>query len=72
MGIVIRQSLKASVVSYFAVAIGAINILFASTRYLNPDQLALVRILLENSLIFASFAHLGTPFISNKFFVWVG
>ena len=70
MGIVVRQSLKASIVSYFAVAIGAINILFVSTKYLDPDQLALARILLENSLIFASFAHLGTPFISNKFFVF--
>ena len=70
MGIVIRQSFKASIVSYFAVGVGAINILFVSTKYLNPDQLALARILLENSLIFASFAHLGTPFISNKFFVF--
>lgn len=70
MGIVIRQSFKASIVSYFAVGIGAINILFVSTKYLNPDQLALTRILLENSLIFASFAHLGTPFIANKFFVF--
>lgn len=47
---------------------GAINTLFISTRFLTPDQLAISRILLENSLIFAAFSHLGTPYISDRFF----
>ncbi|MDW8295305.1 MAG: polysaccharide biosynthesis C-terminal domain-containing protein [Raineya sp.] len=70
MGIVIRQSLKASLVSYIGVALGVINNLFVATKFLSPEQLAISRLLLENSLVFASFAHLGLPFITDKFFVF--
>lgn len=68
MGLILRQSLKSSVGFYVGVALGAINTLFISTQFLTPDQLAISRILLENSLIFAAFAHLGTPYISDRFF----
>jgi len=68
MGIIIRQSIKATAVSYIAVIVGAINQLFISTEWLTAEQLAVSRILLENSLIFSAFAHLGTPFIIDKFF----
>lgn len=68
MGIIIRQSLKASAGSYIGVGIGIVNQLFISTKYLEPEQLAISRLLLENSLVFAAFAHLGTPFISDRFF----
>ena len=70
MGIVIRQSIKASFVSYVGVGLGLINNLFVSTKFLSPEQLAITRLLLENSLVFAAFAHLGTPFMMDKFFVY--
>jgi len=68
MGIIIRQSLKASLGSYIGVGIGIVNQLFISTKFLSLDQLAISRLLLENSLVFAAFAHLGTPFIGDRFF----
>lgn len=68
MGLIFRQSLKSSVGYYIGVLLGAINTLFISTKYLEPDQLAISRILLENGLIFAAFSHLGTPYISDRFF----
>ena len=68
MGIVIRQSLKASIGSYIGVGIGIINQLYVSLHFLSTDQLAISRLLLENSLLFAAFAHLGAPFITDRFF----
>ncbi|WP_234735030.1 lipopolysaccharide biosynthesis protein [Tellurirhabdus bombi] len=68
MGIIIRQSLKASLGAYIGVAIGIVNQLLVSPEFLEPHQLAISRILLENSLVFAAFAHLGTPFIGDRFF----
>jgi O-antigen/teichoic acid export membrane protein len=68
MGIIIRQSFKASIVAYIGVGIGIINQLFVSTKYLSVEQMALSRLLLENSLLFAAISHLGTPFIADKFF----
>ncbi|CAG4991441.1 hypothetical protein DYBT9275_00754 [Dyadobacter sp. CECT 9275] len=68
MGIVVRQSLKAGVGSYIGVGIGMINQMYVSTKFLSVEQLALSRLLFENSLLFSAFAHLGTPFIADKFF----
>ncbi len=68
MGIIIRQSIKSSVGYYLGVILGAVNTLFIATHFLSTDQLAVSRILLENSLIFAAFIHLGAPHISDKFF----
>lgn len=42
--------------------------MYVSTKFLSVEQLALSRLLFENSLLFAAFAHLGTPFIADKFF----
>nr|WP_295933507.1 polysaccharide biosynthesis C-terminal domain-containing protein [uncultured Dyadobacter sp.] len=68
MGIIVRQSLKAGLGSYIGVGIGIINQMYVSTKFLSVEQLALTRLLFENSLLFAAFAHLGTPFIADKFF----
>ncbi|WP_229254154.1 lipopolysaccharide biosynthesis protein [Dyadobacter sp. NIV53] len=68
MGIVVRQSLKAGLGSYIGVGIGIVNQMYVSTKFLSVEQLALSRLLLENSLLFSAFAHLGTPFIADKFF----
>lgn len=68
MGIVVRQSLKAGLGSYIGVGIGVVNQMYVSTKFLSVEQLSLSRLLFENSLLFAAFAHLGTPFIADKFF----
>ncbi|WP_353721712.1 polysaccharide biosynthesis C-terminal domain-containing protein [Dyadobacter sp. 676] len=68
MGIIVRQSLKAGLGSYIGVGIGIINQMYVSTKFLSVEELALTRLLFENSLLFAAFAHLGTPFIADKFF----
>ena len=69
MGIIIRQSLKASVAVYLGVVIGMVNVLLVSTYYLSKEQLALMRILVENSLVFAAFSQLGIGAIIDRYFV---
>ena len=69
MGIIIRQSLKASVAVYLGVFIGMVNIFLVSTYYLSKEQLALIRILIENSLVFAAFSQLGIGAIIDRYFV---
>ncbi len=54
--------------SYIGVGIGIVNQMYVATKFLSVEQLALSRLLFENSLMFAAFAHLGTPFIADKFF----
>lgn len=67
MGIVVRQSIKSSVGYYLGVGLGAINTLYFSTKFLDTNQLATSRLLLENGLVFAAFAHLGTPNICDRY-----
>jgi len=68
MGIVIRQSIKSSIVSYLGIAIGAVNLLWLSTKFLGADQIGLTRVLMGAALLFASFAQLGTSQITDRFF----
>ncbi len=68
MGLIIRQSIKSSVGYYLGVILGAINTLFIATYYLSVDELAISRLLIENSLLFATFVHLGSPYIIDRFF----
>jgi hypothetical protein len=68
LGVIIRQSLRASAAAYVGLGIGIINQLFVSTKFLSEEQFALSRLLIENSAIFAALAHLGAPYISDHFF----
>jgi len=67
MGIVVRQSIKSSIGYYLGVGLGAVNTLYVSTNFMDTSQLATSRLLLENGLIFAAFAHLGIPNICDRY-----
>lgn len=68
MGIIIRQSIKASIATYAGMAIGMVNVVILTTRYFSPQQVGLTRVLLENALLFTSLAQLGAPYIATRFF----
>ena len=68
MGIVIRQSIKTTAVSYIGFAIGYINTLFLFPLILSKEQIGLVRLLISVSFLFATFASLGAGNIPTRFF----
>ena len=68
MGIVIRQSIKTTLVSYVGFAIGYINTLFLFPLILSKEQIGLTRLLISVSFLFATFASLGAGNIPTKFF----
>lgn len=68
MGIIIRQSIKNSVVTYVGVAIGTLNVLFLYNKFLSTEQLGLYTALTSFPLVFAGLAHLGTPHVGVRFF----
>ena len=68
MGIVIRQSIKTTLVSYVGFAIGYINTLFLFPLVLSKEQIGLIRLLISVSFLFATFASLGAGNIPTKFF----
>lgn len=59
MGIVIRQSILTSIVSYAGIIIGYVNLLYLYPRFLDPDQIGLLRTVVDAALLLAPFAQVG-------------
>lgn len=59
MGIVIRQSVITTIISYTGVAIGYINLLYLFPKFLLPEQLGLLRTVQDAAILFAPFAQFG-------------
>lgn len=68
MGIVIRQSFKGTVAIYLGVVIGAINLLWVFPKFLTPEEIGLLRVLLEMGMLFALLSQFGAAGIADKFF----
>ncbi len=61
MGIVIRQSIKASIVSYAGAVIGMVSTIFIYPYFLTPELIGLNRILVDSAFLFAFIAQIGIP-----------
>ncbi len=59
MGIVIRQSFWTSVISYIGVVLGYVNLLYLYPRFLDPDQIGLLRTVQDAAILLAAFAQAG-------------
>lgn len=68
MGIVIRQSIKATIVSYAGAVLGAFLVVFLYPKSLNPEQIGLTRVLIESALLFSFFAQFGMTSVAIRFF----
>ena len=61
MGIVIRQSIKASIVSYAGAVIGMVSTIFIYPYFLTPELIGLNRILIDSAFLFAFIVQIGIP-----------
>jgi O-antigen/teichoic acid export membrane protein len=68
MGIIIRQSILTSVISYVGVVIGYINLLYLFPKFLEPDEIGLLRTIQDAAMLFTPFAIFGLGQSIIKFF----
>jgi len=68
MGIVFRQSLSNTVVTYLGFAIGGLNALFLYARFLSPEYYGLVGVILSTSAILTPLLAFGVPNTMIKYF----
>lgn len=68
MGIVLKQSLNNTVITYIGFAIGAVNHLFLFTKFLTPEFFGLVGVILAASNILMPVVAFGVPNTIIKFF----
>jgi O-antigen/teichoic acid export membrane protein len=68
MGIVQKESIKLTAVIYFGAALGYLNKVLLFTHFFSATQVGLAALLTNVALLYAQFAALGMPSISNRFF----
>jgi O-antigen/teichoic acid export membrane protein len=68
MGIVIRQSIKGTVITYSGAFIGFLTTMFVVTKFLSPEDIGLTKVILEAGIMFSVLAQLGTSASAMRFF----
>jgi len=68
MGVIIRESLKSSIVNYVGVIIGTVNVLFLYNKLLTTEEYGLYAILISFPIVSAGFINLGVPHVAVRFF----
>ena len=68
MGIVLKQSLNNTMVTYLGFAIGAVNTLFLYTNFMQPEHYGLVQLILSVSGVFMPILAFGVPNSLVKFY----
>ena len=68
MGIIFKQSLKNTTITYLGFAIGAINTLFLYTRFLTDEYYGLVGVILSSSAILMPLMAFGVPNTFVKYY----
>lgn len=70
MGVIIRQSIKGTLVNFIGVAIGFVTTFFVLTHFLTTEEVGLTRVLVDAAVLFASFSQLGTASSIIRFFAY--
>lgn len=68
MGIITRQSISNSVITFIGILLGFLLTIFLYPHILSPDQYGLTRVLISASFIGSQVAHLGTHHVVVRYF----
>ncbi|WP_165749581.1 lipopolysaccharide biosynthesis protein [Cellulophaga sp. Z1A5H] len=68
MGIVLKQSLNNTIITYLGFAVGAVNTLFLYTRFLTDEYYGLVGVILSASAVLMPLLAFGVPNTLVKYF----
>ncbi len=68
MGIIARQSIRGTIVTYLGVFVGFITTFFVLTRFLTAEEIGLARVLIDAATLFMGLAQLGTSSSIIRFY----
>jgi O-antigen/teichoic acid export membrane protein len=71
MGIVKRQSVQTSILSYIGVMIGYVNLIILFPKFLTPEEFGLTRLIISVGVIFSQLSLLGTSISILRFFPYL-
>ncbi len=68
MGVIARQSIRGTIVTYLGIAVGVVTTFFVLTRFLTTEEIGLARVLIDTAILFMSLAQLGTSASIIRFY----
>ena len=68
MGVIAKQSIRGTIVTYAGIAVGIITVFFVQTRFLTTEEIGLARVLIDAATLFVGLAQLGTNASIIRFF----
>ena len=60
MGVIAKQSIRGTIVTYLGIAVGVFTTFFVLTRFLTTEEIGLARVLIDAATLFIGLAQLGT------------
>ena len=60
MGVIAKQSIRGTIVTYLGIAVGVVTTFFVLTRFLTTEEIGLTRVLIDAATLFIGLAQLGT------------
>ena len=60
MGVIAKQSIRGTIVTYLGIAVGIVTTFFVLTRFLTAEEIGLARVLIDAATLFIGLAQLGT------------
>ena len=68
MGVIAKQSIRGTIVTYLGIAVGVITTFFVLTRFLTTEEIGLTRVLIDAATLFIGLAQLGTSASIIRFY----
>ena len=68
MGVIAKQSIRGTAVTYIGVAVGFVTTFFVLTRFLTAEEIGLARVLIDAATLFVGLAQLGTTSSIIRFY----
>ena len=68
MGVIAKQSIRGTIVTYLGIAVGVITTFFVLTRFLTAEEIGLARVLIDTAILFVGLAQLGTSASIIRFY----
>ena len=68
MGVIAKQSIRGTIVTYLGIVVGIVTTFFVLTRFLTTEEIGLARVLIDAATLFIGLAQLGTNASIIRFF----
>jgi O-antigen/teichoic acid export membrane protein len=68
MGVIAKQSVRGTIVTYLGIGVGFVTTFFVLTRFLTTEEIGLARVLIDAATLFIGLAQLGTTSSVIRFY----